>query len=823
MSHLRWLMREWRGGELALLLVSLLLAVTIVSGVAGFAERLQRGIVGESHQFLAADLVLKTPRALPAEAFAELPDGVETARVIEFRSMVVAGEAMELASIKAVSERYPLKGELTISDEPFGLPLASREIPPAGTAWLDSRLFPLLGIEIGDALQLGDVSLRAEQALITEPDRGTSFYGMGPRVLINEQDVARSGVVQAGSLVDYRYLFAGASEPLAQVQTALQPQLTVSDRWQSLDDSQPQIARTLERAERFLLLAGSFGVALAGVAVALAARRYSQRHLDTVAVMKALGAGSSQITRLYVGNILLLALVSALLGWALGLGVQTALFAMIRDLVGFTPPAGTLRPLLAGAITALLCVASFALPPVLRLRSVPPLRVLRRDLGNESLSSGVSAGAGIAGLFLLMLWYTGSVELVLAVLVGVAVILGLAGILVLRLFTSLRRWAQGAGGVMKLALSAMVRRRQANAFQVVSLALALMVLLCIIAARSSLMKEWQLQLPTDTPNHFLVNIAPDQVAPVDAWLDQHDIRSAGLYPMVRGRLVTIDGQDVYEIPEIEANRGSVNREINLSWSEQLPEDNKLTSGHWWTDSNDAMAQVSVEEEFAERLGISVGTRLGFRIGGLPLEAEVSSLRSLSWDSMRPNFFLLFEPGVLEAYPSSSITSFYLDANDKVLLNDLLSRFPTITLIEMDAVIRQARTVVDQVSAALELVLVLIIACALLVGIANLQASLDSRLHENAILRTLGASRQLIRTCLLAEFALIGLLAGLLAGVGAEICLYLIQTRLLDMEPSWHPMFWLAAPIGAASLVAVSGWWFCREVIVAPPLQVLRRL
>ena len=823
MNHLRWVMREWRGGELALLLVSLVLAVTIVSGVAGFADRLQRGIVGESHKFLAADLVLKTPRSLPDSALDKLPSVVERALVVEFRSMVVAESAMELASIKAVSDSYPLKGELTVSDTPFGAAQTSLEVPASGRAWLDSRLFPPLGLEVGDELQLGELTLIAERALLTEPDRGTSFYGMGPRVLINAADVARSGVVQAGSLVDYRYLFAGTEEQLQAVKTSLQPELTASERWQGLDDSQPQIAKTLQRAERFLLLAGSFGVALAGVAVALAARRYSQRHLDTVAVMKALGAGSRQVTGLYVGNILLLAILATLLGWVLGLGVQNALFAMIRDLVGFSPPAGTLRPLLAGAITALLCVVSFALPPVLRLRSVPPLRVLRRDLGNESLSSGVSAFAGIGGLFLLMLWYTGSVELVLAVLVGVSAILGLAGVLVLRLFSAMRGWAQGAGGVLKLALSAMVRRRQANAFQVVSLALALMVLLCIIAARSSLMKEWQLQLPADTPNHFLINIAPEQVGPVNDWFERQGIDSAGVFPMVRGRLVTIDGRDVQEIPEIEANRGSVNREINLSWSDALPGDNRLTAGQWWPDASASLPRVSVEDEFAERLGIAVGTKLGFRIGGLPLEAEVTSLRSLSWDSMRPNFFLLFEPGVLDSYPSSSITSFYLDATDKVLLNDLLRQFPTITLIEMDAVIRQARTVVEQVSAALELVLVLIIGCALLVGVANIQASLDSRLHENAILRTLGASRQLIRTCLLAEFAMIGLVAGLLAGVGAELCLYLIQTRLLDMSASWHPLFWVVSPLGAAFVVAVSGWWFCREVIVAPPLQVLRRL
>ncbi len=822
-NHLKWLVREWRGGELALLLVSLILAVTIVSGVAGFADRLQRGIVGESNKFLAADLVLKTPRALAPQVVSRVPDSVSQALVVEFRSMIVAGESLQLASIKAVSAGYPLKGELAISDMPFGDVYNTDAVPVSGEAWLDSRLFPLMGLQVGDSFQLGELTLRATRALVSEPDRGSSFYGMGPRVLINVDDMARSGVVQPGSLVDYRYLFAGEQSALASVKARLESALTQSDRWEQLDESQPRIAKTLERAERFLLLAGSFGVALAGVAVALTARRYSQRHLDTVAVMKALGAVSAQITRLYVGNIVLLALLATALGWGLGMAVQNTLFALIKDLVGFTPPAGTLRPLVAGAVTATLCVLAFALPPILRLRHVPPLRVLRRDIGNENLSAGVSALLGIGGLFLLMLWYTQSLVLVSAVLAGIVVVLGLAGALVLRLFSNLRRWAAGAGGVVRLALSAMYRRRQANAFQVVSLALALMVLLCIIAARSSLLKEWELQLPADTPNHFLVNIAPDQVESVDEWFTQQGIRSAGLYPMVRGRLVEINGEALEKIPDIDANRSSVNREINLSWSDALPEDNELVAGQWWESAPAQLPRVSVEIEFAERLGLELGSRVFFKIGGLPLEAEVTSLRKLSWDSMRPNFFLLFEPGVLENYPSSSITSFHLEKADKVVLNDLLRRFPTITLIEMDAVIEQARTVVAQVSAALELVLILIIACALLVGVANIQASLDSRLHENAILRTLGASRQLIRSCLLAEFALIGVSAGVLAAIGAEITLYIVQTRLLDMSANWHPLFWVVAPIGAGLVVAVSGWWFCRAVIASPPLQVLRRL
>ena len=823
MQHLRWLMREWRGGELALLLVSLVLAVTIVSGIAGFADRLQRGIVGESNKFLAADLVLKSPREIP-EAWIEKARQLDlrTARVIEFRSMIAAQDSMQLASVKAVSDAYPLKGLLRISDEPFTPSYETETKPAIGEAWLDARLFPLLKISVGQNIRLGERQLRVSKALVSEPDRGSTFAGMGPRVLMNAADVAASGVVSAGSLVDYRYLFAGEETQLNRFQDSLSGSLDASHQWQRLKDSQPQISQTLQRAERFLLLAGSFGVALAGVAVALAARRYSQRHLDAVAVMKAFGATSGRILNLYVGNIVLLAAASAIVGWALGMGLQSLLFTLIQDLVGFRAPAGSWAPVIAGSVTAFICVFAFALPPVLRLRHVAPLRVLRRDIGNEGLSASVSAFCGVAGLSVLMLWYTQSIELVAAVLLGVVAVLGLAGVLVLRVFSNIRRLASRVGGVTRLALSAMYRRRHANAFQVVSLALAMMVLLCLVAMRSSLLSDWQVQLPEDTPNHFLINIAPEDVPVVRSWLDEHNVEFAGLYPMVRGRLVMIDGRELAEIPGVDENRGSVNREINLSWSEQLPSDNTLVEGQWWAGTEERNL-VSIEQEFAQKLKVSVGSKLEFLIGGLPLTAEVSSIRALRWDSMRPNFFLLFAPGVLDDYPSSSITSFHLEADNKVILNELLTRIPTITLIEMDAVIDQARSVIAQVSAALELVLLLILGAALLVGAANIQSSLDSRLHENAVLRTLGASRQVIARGLVAEFALIGAVSGLLASAGAELSLYLLQTLVLDMTPSWHPLFWILAPLAGAVLVAVSGWWFCRAVVTTPPLYVLRQL
>ncbi len=822
---MRWLMREWRGGELRLLAVALIVAVAIVSGITAFTDRLHRGIVAESHSFLAADRVLLSPRPVPDKWLAEASwRGLRQAQVVDFQSMVFAGEQMQLAGIKAVSSTYPLKGRLRVSDRPFADDYEIERGPRPGELWLDSRLYPLLQLEPGDSLSLGDMQRPATRALVSEPDRSNSYYGVGPRVLMHLDDLAASGVVQPGSLVQYRYLFAGDEAALTAFGTWLAPKLSPSHRWQDLRDSQPQIASTLARAEQFLLLAGSFGVALAGVAVALAARRYSERHYDVVAVLKAMGASSGRVLRLYLGNLALLTALTALIGCALGWAVQAGLMAAIADLVGFQAPAPGWRAPLAGLVTALVCVAAFALPPILALQNVSPLRVLRRDFAVESLSLGASAALGLAGLGGLMWWYTGELQMALAVIAGVVVMLSMSSLLVVFLIRSGRRLGMQAGSSLRLALAALNRRSRSNAFQVVSFALALMVLLCLVVVRGSLLKDWQLQLPERTPNHFLINIQPDHVEPLRTLLAQRDIADAGLYPMVRGRLTHIDGQPLAALAHIDPSDRSFNRELNLSWAETLPSDNRVLDGRWWPVAGQAgIAPVSLESGFAERLGVGLGSQLTFSVGGLVLQAEVASIRELDWNTMQPNFFLLFPPGLLEAYPATYITSFYLPAAQREFLNELVRAFPTATLIEMEAVIRQLRVIVDRVSAAIELVLALVVLCALLVTVANVQASLDSRLHENAILRAMGASRRLIAGSLLLEFSALGAIAGALAAGGAQLSLYLLQTQVLKMEFAADAWLWLLSPPLGALLIAAAGWWSCRAVVETPPLRVLRGL
>ena len=810
----RMLLRDWRGGELGVLMAALVIAVAIVTGISAFATRLQSSLERESHRFLAADLAVSGAREHPREWYAGASQqGLASASTMEFPTMVFAGEQdMYLASVKAVSDLYPLRGGLLMSERPFGNPVAAAGGPAPGTVWLDSRLFPLLDVGIGGRVNIGDADFEVAGAVRSEPDQAGNFLGFGPRVLMHIDDIPATAVVQPGSRVEYRLLVAGEPEQVSAYREWLAPQVTSGYRILDIGNSQRGVGRALDRAESFLLLAGSLGVMLAGVAIALAARRFSERHYDYVAIMKSLGASSARINRIYALSLFSIGVAATVAGSLLGWGLQAVFFGLFADALPMQPGPSGLRPYIVGAVTALACLLSFAWPPLGRLRAAAPLKVLRRDLPDETRRSATDNIIGLAAVLLLMLWYSGNPALTLAVLAGLVASATLAAGAAFLLLRGGRLAGMRAGSVWRLALASLQRRGGANTLQVVIFSLAIMLLLILVLVRTSLIEEWRTQLPEGTPNHFMVNIAPDEVGEVRESLRRKAALSQPLYPMVRGRVTHVNGK-----PLARGERGS-----NLSWSRTLPEGNDLVSGEWW-DGDTTEALVSVEEGIAEDLQVKVGDRLRYQVGSQSLEATVSSIRRLDWQSMLPNFFMIFPPAVLQGYPATYMTSFHLDTADKGFLNTFIREFPTVTVVEMDVVIEQVRSIIEQVSAAIELVLVVILVAGALVLTAGVQASVDARLHEGAILRALGASRRLIMGALVIEFAVLGLFAGVLATVAAEITAFILQTEVLGMGYSAHPMLWGLGPLVAVALIGALGVWNTRRVVSSPPLLVLREL
>ena len=822
MTAFRMLVREWRGGELGVLIAALVVAVAIVTGISAFTSRLQSALEQESHRFLAADRVVRSGAEMPAEWWDKAETyGLQRARTLSFSSMVFAGEeGMHLASVKAVSDDYPLRGELTYSEEAFGPVKIASSGPARGEVWLDSRLFPLLDVGIGDGVYVGDGEFKVAAAVRTEPDQSASMFGYGPRLLMHYADIPATGIVQPGSRVAYRQLFAGEEQNLTEYVDWLKPKLQPGQSLMDVNAGQPGIGSALDRAERFLLLAGSLGVVLAGVAIALAAKRFSERHYDYVAIMKSLGATSGGINRLYASSLLLIGIIATVGGGLAGWGMQALFFNLFADQLPMQPGVSGVRPYAIGSATALICLLSFAWPPLRRLGMASPLRVLRRDMPDETRAGMVDYAIGLVSVSLLMWWYSEDWKLTLAVLAGLAVTVSLGIVLALLLLRGGRLVGMSAGSVWRLALAGLQRRGAANAMQVVIFAMAIMLLLVLVLVRTSLIDEWQTQLPENAPNHFMLNISAAEVQAVDQLLRQKQIDSEALFPMIRGRLMLIDGEEL--LADDDKTEGRRQRESNFTWSDELPSGNELSSGQWWQPGTEA-AVVSVEKEFAERLNIKVGDRLGFLVGSQPLEAEVTSIRELDWQTMQPNFFLVFPPKLLADYPATFMTSFHLNRENKLFLNEFIRQFPTITVIEMDMVIEQIRTIVNQVTAAIELVLIVILLAGGLVLIAGVQASVDSRMQESAILRAVGAKRSLILGGLAIEFSTLGLFAGLLATIAAEISVAILQTFVLDMSYSPTPAVW---PLGVAVgifMIGGLGVFSCRKVVSSPPLAVLREL
>lgn len=816
--------RDLRSGEVGLLFVSLIVAVATVTSISLFVDRLQQALIQESANFLAADRQITSSRQIPAN-FAEQAKslGLETAQTMVFSSMVFSGDRNQLVSVKAVEPSYPLRGELIVTDTPFQGGYPTKDIPLIGEIWLDSRLFPALGVQLGDRVEVGLANLKVAKVLVAEPDKGGSFFDLGPRVLMNLADVPATDVVQPGSRLSYRLLLGGDAGILSDLRASLD--LEPNYRWISISESSPRIGSALERAESFLLLGGLLAVLLAGVAVSLSAHRYATRHFDHVAILKTLGATPNQIFWGYLAILLLIGAFAITFGLVVGSILHLIVIELLASLIPIELPLPGARPFFLGAATGLICALSFAVPSFLHLRNVSPMRVIRRDLGMPTVSRLVSYGAAFAGSVFLMIWYTKSLFLTAWTLTGLLSVTMVFGSLALLLLKSGRVVGMQARSGLKLALSGLQRRRKENTVQILVFGLAIMLLLILLLLRTALITEWRSQVPENAANHFVMNISSEEVEDVQNLINSNVPMGDTLYPMIRGRLSAVDDlpakqwQEKFRRHEYEGGP-NITSERNLTWAAVQPENNKVLIGDWW-DPETNEHQVSIEQGYAESFNLRVGTKLTFNIGGKIVSAQVSSIRSLEWESMSPNFYIIFSPTVLKDFPSTYMTSFFLEKGQKMFLNTLLSEYPTITVIEIDALIEQVQKIVDQVSQAVELVLSLVLVSGCLVLIASIQSSRDSRISEHALVRALGGTRKLIGSSLLAEFAILGFFSGLVASTGAEVTVALLQSQIFEMGAEIHWWIWPTGPLVGAVIISMVGMLGSRELINSPPMSVLR--
>ena len=811
------LVQQHRLTSLRLLFLSGLVSVIAVVSILSLSGFMKQTLITSSSELLAGDRQLVSPREIPEEWVSKARQlGLSQSLALEFRTMLFSGTGSQLVEVKAVDSAYPLKGVLELQPTDTSV--------SAGQAILQKRLFSLLGVEIGDELYIGEAAFSVAGELVQEPDVGFNIGGLQPRVLMNLVDVPDTKVLMPGSRAKWRYYFAGEEASLAEYDQWIEERVNSSQRYQGVQGGRPAIASAIERAEAYLVLASSLAVLLGSLAIALSARQYARQQVMDVAILKTLGFTARDVLLVFSSKLVILSVFVILFGVVVSGLIANYMLEILRPLfegvdlsAEFEIQVGSI--FVAAAMTAI-SVIGFSLPQILSLRAVSPQAVLRPESGVLAGGSKPAYLLVLALLTLVLVGYTENMRLVLLFFVSgfaLVVVVGAVVYVLLRFISveSLRK----KGGALALAFSHLKAQTSKTVFQASVYAFALCLLAFIFIVRDSLLAQWQAQLPEDAPNHFLINIRDHQIAGLNDVLASGGVNASRLYPMVRGRLSHINDVDVKVA--VTKDVGALNRELNLSWSDQLPADNKILQGQWFGGDRAELTEVSIESELAENIGVSLGDRLSFTIGPRRIETRVSSIRSVQWDSMQPNFYVFFEPGGLDDFERTFITSFYLPKGDKTLLNEVGRAFPTISILEVDVLIEKIRGIVSQVSLMLELVLSLILAASLLVVAAITAAKLQERELEAGIMRTLGVTSTVLRKSYFMEFAVLGTIGALAGLLCAEIGLNLVTGLFLNSGFVLHLNLWIGFPLVSALVLGSLGYILLRKSLNAPPINALR--
>jgi putative ABC transport system permease protein len=820
---LRNLWRDLKSGELSVLLLALSVAVLSLTAVGFFTSRISQGVRAQAAEVLAADLRLESAEPIPEAYFSEARKrGIRTAQIVEFPTAIFNGDVSQLAALNAVSAGYPLRGRMRIADTPFGAARTTDRIPNSGEVWLDARILAQLKVSLGDRLRIGTGSFKVAEVVDYRPDQGTGFVNLAPVALINLADIGSTQLIQPGSRVTHAALFAGAAAAIEDFREYLKSHKDPGARLRQVDESSRQLNSAIERASRFLNLASLASVLLAAVAVAMGARRYAKRHIDTVALMKCMGASQGFVLSISLIELSLLAVGAVALGSAAGYLAQSGLAWLLRDLIRTELPPTSLAPLPIALVTVLAMLIGFALPPLLQLKNTPPARVLRKTVTAPPLRLGLSYVFAFGALFAILWSLVRDAELVIdlfAGVLGVGVVLTAAGYGLVHVTGRLRG---GVGIAWRYGLANVSRRGAGSVVQIVAFGLGLMVLLLLAVVRGDLLADWRRSLPANVPNNFLINIRPDERESLEEFLKSHGLGRPQMYPMVRARMTAIDGTPVESIKlQGEGGRNFLEREQNLTWADGLMDDNQLLAGRWWGPDDAGKPLVSISSEYQETLHLKLGDELTFDVAGETLTAQVASIRKIRWDSFRPNFFLVFPPKLLDGAAGTYMTSVYLTQAQRPVLAELVRQYPTVSVFDVDAILTQIRQIMDRATLAVQYVFLFTLAAGVVVLLAAVQSTRDERRYESAMLRTLGASRRTVLQGVAAEFSALGFLSGTLAAVGATAIGWVLARRLFSLEFEFDPWVWALGLVCGTILVGLSGTLATRRVVNTPPIVTLR--
>jgi len=821
--------REFRRGELTVISAAIALAVLTVLTLSMVTERITQSIAQKSSAFIAADRVLASNHAIDTAFITKAEQqNLQTAQMVYFDTMLFANDQMQFSSVKAASNSYPLKGQLKVKSGLNAQTEVAPGAPSPGNVWLSESVFYSLNINVGDQVELGAALFNVEKVIVEEPDAPFNVFSSSRRVLINIDDVAKTEVIQPGSRVFYRQLYAGDESDINSFYDWLKPQLKENQNWYGVKDRQSPISNSLNRAESFLLLAGLLGIILAAVAIAVSAKRYCERQYDPVAMMKTLGGSRDMIRKIYLMHLLMVCTMAVVVGLAIGYGLQEVATGYLAKSMGTELPMAGFKPWLVAISTGVICAVMFSIKPLLDLFDIPPLRVLRRNLGDRLAISKIHLGLSALTVFLLMWLFSNNIKITLILFAST-----LALILVLFLISKLifgggRKLGLKPGNSWSLAIASIQKRANVNAVQLISFSLAIKLLLFLIVLKNDIISDWQSQLPSDAPNAFLVNITQNELDPVNEYLAQKGIQVSEFYPTIRGRVNAVNGEAVAREVSLQDNekkdeeaRSGIGRELNLTWLDEVPSQNDIIDGQWFGDG--AVAEASLEESMMKRLDVKMGDTLTFLIGAQSFDAKITSVRKVNWATLKPNFFIILSPDVLSSFPATYISSVRIEPEQKRDFSQLLRAYPTITAIDVDNFVKQIQSTIEQVSLAIGFVLAIVVLCGALVLISQVQASLGERMQEIVILRTLGAKSRLIKNATLYEFLLLGGLAGLVAAFFSDIALLIVQQQMFDLAGKLHPNIWIIGPVAGGVFVAGLGYFMIARTLKQNTQGLVRAL
>lgn len=813
---LRLFLRDIRSGDILTLIIALIISVGTVTSIGLFVDRLQLSFEQESANLLAADRVISSDDPFPQAWLNKANElALKQAERTSFRTMIFADDALQLSNVSAVTDSYPLNGRYLVDDTLFGTGHPFTKPPQPGQIWLSSRLASLLNIKIGEQVDVGETRLTVSQYLVRDPGASSSSFAVSPRAVMNMADLAATQVIIPGSRVSYALLLAGERSSLEDYKAWITPRLTDGQRWRTPVQKGERIGDTIAKAESFLLLAGTLAVVMAGIAMALASGRFVKRHLMQVAVLKTLGATPKMLIKVFLIQFASLFIIAGSIGLAVGWGVQNAISALLADLMSTALPEPSMSRLWLGVATGMISLVAFCLPLMMRLIQTSPMSVLQPHSKIE-YNTLVVYGVGFVGMYALICIYTQGFILPSIMTLTIIVIGTLVSLVGYSVFKLGRSLTSGSTSGWQIGFAALYRRLFSNLFQLLVFTLIIMLGLILLGVQTNLIADWQKQLPADTPNHYLFNVQIDQIEGIDAATNELNVIKSDWYPMVRGRVIKENGTSIQSLyPHDRSEPELYERELNLTWSNSIGQGNKLVSGDFSANG------LSVEQRVAKEANLDLGDELTLNIGGNIITLPITSIRAVDWGSMQPNFYLILPKSTLEHYPANFVSSLFISDADAQSFYKTMSQFPTVSILNVGDLLKQIQTIIGQLSEAIQLVLLCILAAGALVLLASVRATLEERLEEGALLRVLGARKALVQQALFIEFGALGLFSGIIASVGAEASLYALQVFVFKSEASWHPMLWVLGPLLGVIIIAAIGLFASRTVIHEPPMRLLR--